>query len=212
MNKVIHITLLSALFILIFSIIASFASAIRFDIEQARQEEWDRFEAYKADYIKFNDLEAFSDHVNEFNLARNFGFYGPDYYYIPPDVWQAKYNPPLQGDVYYTQTRGYTSSLYSPSAVQYYGDEINGRYSGYIPSTLNGKYFDHPQMYGAYGAQSYLTIGRPGYGAYGYDYGYGYKYGFGYGYNLRDLYSDEPAAYSRIADPLTGGFYVIGYY
>ncbi len=200
MNKKPILILLSVIFILILS---NLASAVIFDVAAARQEEWERYEAYREDYVKFHDLEAFSGYISEYNLQRNFGFYGPDYYYIPPDVWRAKYNPPLQGDVYYTYNRGYTTSLYQPSAVRFYGDEINGRYAGYIPSTSNGKYFDHPHMYGAPG---YLTMDYPYYGGYG-----GYDYN-GYGYNFNEIYSEEPAYYARIAEPLSNGFYVVGFY
>ena len=225
MNKKPILIFLSVVFILILS---NLASAVIFDVAAAREEEWERYEVYKDDYIKFKDLEAFSEHVDEYNLQRNFGFYGPDYYYIPPNVLAAKYNPPLQGDVYSTYNRGYTSSLYQPSAVRYYGDEINGRYSGYIPSTLNGKYFDHPDAYyetynygyPSYGAYGYQTPSYPSYG--GYYGGYGIDYpsyggyqgygGYGYGYDFNEIYSEEPAYYARIAEPLSGGFYVVGFY
>lgn len=223
MSKKIILPILSLILILLFS---SLASAVIFDIAAAREEEWERFEAYKEDYIQYNDLEAFSQYVNEANLARNFGFYGPDYYYIPPDVLAAKYNPPLQGEVYSTGIRGQTSSLNSPSAVKYHGTVVNGRYTGFIPSQQNGVYFDHPDINGAYGYQTinyggygYGNYGYGGYGGYGYSgYGYGYNnygygnyysgYGYGYGYaNIK-----EPNYYARMADPLSNGFYVIGYY
>lgn len=180
----------SVLFIFILS---SFASAVRFDVDQARQEEWDRFEAYKSDYVKFHDLESFSGAINEFNLARNFGFYGPGQYYISPDVWRAKYNPPLQGDTYFTSTRGYGSSLYNqPSAVKYFDGD-------YTRSNINGKYFDHPDAYGAYGYQTlgYQTLGNQRYGFNDYPYG---------------SYAGNPAFYARIADNLGNGFYTVGFY
>lgn len=143
--------LLSAIFILIVSNLAS-AYIIR-DVQAARQAELDSFEQYKTDFIKFNDLEAFSPFISERNLALEFGFRPASYYYVPSNVLAAKYNPPLQGVAYSTSTRGYTSSLNQPSAVKYYGEQINGRYTGYIPSKLGSTYFDHPQMNGG---QSYL--------------------------------------------------------
>jgi hypothetical protein len=143
--------LLSAIFILIVSNLAS-AYIIR-NVQAARQAELDSFEQYKTDFIKFNDLEAFSPFISERNLASEFGFRPASYYYVSPSVLAAKYNPPLQGNAYYTQNRGYTSSLNQPSAVKYYGEQINGRYTGYIPSKLGSTYFDHPQMNGG---QSYL--------------------------------------------------------
>src|SRR4030042_430186 len=155
MNKKIIIPVLSLIFVLA---ISQLASAVIFDVAAAREEEWERYEAYKADYIKTNDLEAFSDYIYEPNLVKNFGFYGPDYYYIPPSVLQAKYNLPLHGAVYSTANRGETSSIY-PS----YGSYGSYGYSGY------GNY-----GYGGYG----------NYGGYGYsDYGFGdYDYsGYGYG-------------------------------
>jgi hypothetical protein len=229
MNKKIIIPMLCTI---LFLILSSLASAVIFDVAAAREKEWERYEAYKADYLKANDLEAYADYIYEPNLIRNFGFRGPDYYYIPPNVLQAKYNPPLQGDVYSTFNRGYTSSLYQPSAVKYFGDQVNGRYAGYIPSNLGGTYFDHPY---ANQASGYLTINDPNYGSYGYsgygNYGYGdyanyggygsYGYsGYDYGYSsfqgsdyyINDAYSKEPAYYARIAEPLSGGFYVVGFY
>ncbi|MBW2991520.1 hypothetical protein KY348_07520 [Candidatus Woesearchaeota archaeon] len=218
-NKKTIIPLLSLTLILLFS---NLASAVIFDIPAAREREWERFEAYKLDYIKFNDLEAFSGYVSERNLARNFGFYGPDYYYIPPDVLAAKYNPPLQGEFYYTDNRGYTSTLGSPSAVKYHGDVVNGRYSGYIPNDRN---YDHPDAYygaygsrypsyGGYGNYGYQTNSYPSYGSYGGFGGYGYGYqGYGYqnyNYHFKDF--EEPAYYARVAEPLSGGFYIVGFY
>lgn len=245
MNKKILLLFLCATLLLIIVNLAS-AYIIR-DVAKDRQEELERYEQYKADYIKFNDLEAFSQYVDERNLVNSFGFRPASYYYVPPSVLAAKYNPPLQGDAYYTSARGYSSSLYQPSAVQYYGEQMNGRYVGYIPSTRNGVYFDHPQMSGA---QGYLTANYPaydsydygygsgydsGYGSmnnnfgippawnsgsygygnsYGYDYGYGYNYGYDYSsyYDAYDTTTGEPAFYARIAEPLSGGFYVVGFY
>ena len=205
MNKRLTFIVLSVLFVLILS---NLASAVIFDIAAAREEEWERYEAYKEDYIKFHDLEAFAGHIDEYNLQRNFGFRGPDYYYIPQEVLAAKYNPPLQGDTYYTPTRGYASSLtHQPSAIKYHGDIVNGRYSGYIPSTMNNRYFDHPHIYGA---QGYLTVGYPYQGFQGYqDY---YDYHGYHGYNIKEITSEEPAFYARIAEPLNDGFYVVGFY
>lgn len=223
--------------ILLILVLSSMASAIRFDVEQARQEEWDRYEAYREDYVKFNGLEGFTGYLSERNLQRNFGFYGPEHYYIPPDVWNAKYNPPLQGSVYSTANRGYTSSIYQPSAVKYYGDEINGRYAGYIPSNLNGRYFDHPHAYGDPNAvYGYQTVNNPGYDYGGYPSGYsgsggyggygggvydiynpsnsygGYQVGYGYENQNPTISSEEPAFYARIAEPLSNNFYIVGYY
>jgi hypothetical protein len=255
MNKKPSIIFLFAISILIVSNLAS-AYIIR-DVQAEREAEWERYEQYKEDYIKFNDLAAFSDYIDERSLQNSFGFKPASYYYVPPSVLQAAYNPPLQGASYYTDSRGYTSSLSQPSAVQYFGEVVNGRYTGYIPSKLNGKYFDHPQMYGGqnYLINNYNYPSYSNYNSYGYsnnyDYGYGvqnygYAYGsnqpaytgvsfsgdiygvysnsgygsyyssYGYGdYQYLDAYdtnTGEPAAYARIVEPTTGGFYIIGYY
>jgi|GEM_PF-1528896 len=189
MKKILIITSLALLFVLLLS---STASAVIFDIEEARQEEWDRYESYRNDYLKYNDLEAYDKYINNYNLERNFGFNGPDYYYIPPDVLQAKYNPPLQGDSYYTANRGYGSSLtHQPSAYEYK--------EGYRVSNVNGVYFDHPQIYGptypdpaGSGPYGHLTLGSNtayyggnplygGYGTYGNLYGYQPQPNMGYG-------------------------------
>ena len=185
------------------------ASAVRFDIDKARQEEWDRYEAYRADYIQYHDLEEYSDYVSDFNLAQNFGFYGPDHYYISPQVWNAKYNPPLQGESYCTSARGCGNSLQHPSAVQYYGEQMNGRYVGAVPSTWNDRMFDHPDMYGyGYQAGAYPAYGYQG-GQYG---GYAGGYAGGYGYQFEGLYSENPAFYARISESMGNGFYVVGFY
>jgi hypothetical protein len=149
MNKKAMI-LISVIFVLILS---NLANAVIFDIAAARQEEWNSYQKYKADYIQSNDLDAFSKYVSDCNLQNEFGFKPTSYYYISPSVLAAKYNPPLQGVVYSTENRGYTSSLNQPSAVQYYGEQINGRYTGYISSKLGSTYFDHPQINGG---QNYL--------------------------------------------------------
>jgi len=257
MNKKIFLTILCIILALNLS---QLASAVIFNVSAARQEEWERYKEYREDYIKINDLEGYEQYIYEPNLARSFGFRPASYYYISPQVLQAKYNPPLQGEAYYTDTRGYTSSLYQPSAIKYYADNSNGRYTGYVDSNLGGTYFDHPQAYQSYGVltanyPSYSTYGsyygryssNGGYGSaryssfgsygqnYGYDYtgysnnGYaGYEYsggydysgysGYGYGsYNnygayARDAYTDEPAYYARVAEPLSGGYYVVGFY
>ncbi|HHE36759.1 MAG TPA: hypothetical protein ENL16_03005 [Candidatus Woesearchaeota archaeon] len=188
-------TIMILSYLLLLFVSSNLASAVIFNIEEARKAEWARFETYKQDYIKFYDLEAFSNYVSDSNLARNFGFYGPDYYYIPPSVLRAKYNPPLQGEIYYTPTRGYDSSLYRPSAIKYYGEKNNGRYTGFIPSTLNGKYFDHPDIYG----DSYL---RP----------HTFHNVYTHHNIIQWFYSQQPAYYARIAEPISGGFYIIGFY
>jgi hypothetical protein len=184
------------------------ASAVRFDVAQARQEELDRYLQYKADYIKQNHLEAYKDQVTDVNLARNFGFYSPSHYYISPAVLAAKYNPPLQGEAYYTDARGYTSSLSSPSAVKYYGEKVNGRYTGPIPSELNGVYFDHPQananVNGAVGVVT-VNYGAPSY--YGNNYGYG-----AYGSYPGTGQPEDARFYARVADTAGDGFYVVGFY
>jgi hypothetical protein len=257
MNKNTTLSIVSMLFILILSNLAS-AYIIR-NITQEKQAEWDRYEQYKTDYVKFNDLGGYESYLSERNLQKEFGFKPASYYYVPPSVLNAYYNPPLQGDAYYTENRGYTSSLYQPSAVKYYGVNTNGRTTGYIPSTLGGKYFDHPQMNG--GSYGYLTVqpqynsqGYYGNGYYGgaysgnsygnsnsyvnygnsyfgnnYDYLYGNDYNYGHESNDYNGYSndyydyyghadftnadgEEPAFYARIAEPLSGGFYVVGFY
>jgi hypothetical protein len=214
MNKQGIILCLSAALLLILTNLAS-AYIIR-DVAAERQAEWDRYEEYKSDYIKFNDLEAFSGYVDERNLQKEFGFKPNSYYYVPPNVLNAYYNPPLQGDAYYTNNRGYSSSLYQPSAVKYYGTNTNGRISGYVPSTKGGIYFDHPQMEG--GAYGFLTV-QPqyrGYGNYGYYSGYDYQDDYSYGGYGQEIFINpdgkEPAFYARIAEPLSGGFYVVGFY
>jgi hypothetical protein len=230
MNKNTAISMLSVIFVLIFSNLVS-AYIIR-NITQEKQAEWDRYEQYKTDYVKFNNLEGYEQYLSERNLQKEFGFKPASYYYVPPSVLNAYYNPPLQGDAYYTENRGYTSSLYQPSAVKYYGVNTNGRTTGYIPSTLGGKYFDHPQING--GNYGYLTV-QPQYNSQGY-YGsgynndylgnyYGYEYGGNYNYGYENNYYDyyghadftnpdgkEPTFYARIAEPISGGFYVVGFY
>ncbi|MBN2459794.1 hypothetical protein JXB28_05910 [Candidatus Woesearchaeota archaeon] len=249
MNKRIILAILCTVLALSLS---QLASAIIFNVTAARQEEWDRYLEYREDYIKINDLEGYEQYIYEPNLVKSFGFRPASYYYVSPQVLQAKYNPPLQGEAYYTDTRGYTSSLYQPSAVKYYADYEGGRYTGYVDNNLGGTYFDHPQAYQSYGV---LTYNYPSYNYYnnnhynnyyssygsnyGYNnYGYGYNdygytsyssfgsygypsysnYGYGYGsYNsygayARDVYSDEPAYYARISEPLSGGYYVVGFY
>ncbi|MBN2052706.1 hypothetical protein JW756_04335 [Candidatus Woesearchaeota archaeon] len=202
MNKKILLIALSFVLVLILS---NLASAVIFDVKASRQEEWEMYKAYRQDYIETNNLEAYSKYIYEPNLMHNFGFYSPSYYYIPPQVLAAKYNPPLQGDVYYTENRGYTSSLSQPSAVKYYADKTNGRYTGYVPSTLNGVYFDHPDSNNAYG---YLTVNSR-YTNYGYNYGYNHRYN--YGYDNYDYGLDNARFYARVAEPLGNGFYLIGY-
>ena len=228
MNKQGIVIFSSAILFLILTNLAN-AYLIR-NVTQERQEEWERYEAYMADYIKFNDLEGYEDYISERNLMRNFGFYPPSHYYVPPQILAAKYNPPLQGDAYCTDTRGCTSSLYQPSAVKYYGEKINGRYTGYIPSTYGSLYFDHPDANGAHG---YVTV-QPGYR--GFNYGSNYysnsynsnNYNSNYypNYNdnyydhyydyytndINDIYTNEPRSYARVADPLSNGFYVVGFY
>lgn len=174
MNMKYTMLFLFAIMTLIVSNLTS-AYVIR-NITQERQEEWDRYEEYRADYLKTNDLEAYEKYIYEPSLIKSFGFKPTSYYYLPPSIRQAAYNPPLQGVSYYTDNRGYTSSLYQPSAVKYYGEEVNGRITGSIPSNLNGKYFDHPQ---AYGSQTYLVNGyntnyqpSSNYNTAGYSYGY----------------------------------------
>jgi hypothetical protein len=188
-------------------------------VTKEKQAEWESYQQYKKDYVEFYDLKGYEKYLDEYNLMKNFGFHGPDYYYVPSQVLAAKYNPPLQGDVYCTEARGCDTSLNHASALKYYGDKMNGKYYGYIPSTVNGKYFDHPDMNGK-GAQGYLTV-QPNYG-YGYDSGYGagmynsgydeyYTSGFGYDFDS-GLDGKQPRYYARVADSLTNGFYVIGFY
>lgn len=243
-------------------LIPNLASAVIFNISAARQEEWERYEDFREDYVKANDLEAFSRYISERNLQREFGFRPASYYYIPPSVLAAKYNPPLQGVVYSTENRGYTTSLNQPSAVQYYGEKINGRYTGYISSKLGSTYFDHPQINGgsnylinSYRASTYpysnyystdyssaysydygnydnygyyepsyagASFSRDVYGVYsnsgygnyysGYDYAYSYGYGNYQYFDAYDINTDEPAHYARIVEPLSGGYYIVGYY
>jgi len=213
--------------IILFLVLSNLASAylIR-NITKERQDEWERYEQYMADYIKFNDLEGYEDYISERNLMRNFGFYPPSYYYVSPQVLAAKYNPPLQGDAYCTDTRGCTSSLDQPSAVKYYGEKINGRYTGYIPSTYGNLYFDHPDINGANG---YLTV-QPSYRGFNYgNYNSNYQNYYSYSSNnynnydngyydnyytndINDIYTENPRAYARVADPLSNGFYVVGFY
>jgi hypothetical protein len=243
--------------VIIVLISTSLANAVIFDVQKAREKELVRYEEYKTDYIQTNDLEAFSKYIDERGLMNSFGFRPASYYYIPPDVLQAKYNPPLQGVAYSTANRDSTSSLYQPSAVKYYGEQVNGRYTGFIPSTSGGLYFDHPQMNGesnsansnSYGYASYGNYGYGNYGNYNYDayssssddsytQGYYNLYPYSQGsyiydshyqnnvygnynpYYSNQYYSnsldfesfEEPRYYSRMVEPLTGGFYIVGYY
>lgn len=241
MNKNTILSIVSVLFVIILSNLAS-AYIIR-NITQEKQAEWDRYEQYKTDYVKFNDLGGYESYLSERNLQREFGFKPASYYYVPPSVLNSYYNPPLQGDAYYTENRGYTSSLYQPSAVKYYGVNTNGKTTGYIPSTLGGKYFDHPQINGGnygfltvqpqYNSQAYYGSNYNSYNNgylnnyYSYDYSGSYDYGYesnyynGYSNDYYDYYGhadftnadgEEPAFYARIAEPLSGGFYVVGFY
>jgi hypothetical protein len=218
MNKKILLLILSLCIVLMLSSLAS-AYIVR-NITQEGQEEWQRYEEYRADYIESNNLEAFSKYVDERNLMRNFGFKPASYYYLPPAVLAAKYNPPLQGDVYETPTRGVDTSLNHPSAIKYYGEKINGKYTGYIPADVDGVYFDHPDMNGATG---YLTV-NPSYGnGYGYNsyasyspYGYDRYNNYGQ-YNTHydnNLPGDFESAryYARVAEPLSDNYYVVGFY
>ena len=218
MNKQEIILFSSVILLLLFSSLSS-AYIVR-NITQERQEEWDRYEEYRADYIESNDLEAFSKYVNERNLMRNFGFKPASYYYLSSQVLAAKYNPPLQGDVYETPTRGVDTSLNHPSAIKYYGEKINGKYTGYIPADVDGIYFDHPDMNGA---DTYLTVNP----IYGNDYGYNSYHSYSsyspYGYNQYGQYNnnydnnlpgdfESARFYARVAEPLSDDFYVVGFY
>jgi len=199
MNKKIILLTLCVCLILLFTNLSS-AYLIR-NVTQERQAELDSYQQYKTDYAEFYGLKGYEQYLNDYNMARNFGFYGPAHYYVPSNVLAAKYNPPLQGDAYYTENRGYTSSLYQPSAVKYYAEKTNGRYTGYVPSTLNGVYFDHPDSNNAYG---YLTVNSR-YSYNGYD-SNNYRYdNYNYGFNSQARY------YARVAEPLGNGFYLIGY-
>jgi hypothetical protein len=203
--------ILPFLCIMIFLIASSLSNAyVLRNVTAERQAEWERYEQYKTDYVKFYGLEGFEQYLDESNLQKSFGFKPASYYYVPQSILQLAYNPPLQGDAYYTENRGYTSSLYQPSAVKYYGTEINGKETGYIPSTHDGVYFDHPQINGGTG---YLTVNYPSYSNYGYNsynyYGYNnYNY---YGYNSYSSIT-QPNYYARVAQPLTGNYYVVGFY
>lgn len=185
-------TLILLVAMLLFS---QLASAVIFDVEKARKEELERYKDYRENYIQNNDLEAYAKYVSESNLRRNFGFRGPGYYYIPPEVLEAKYNPPLQGDVYFTPNRGHTTSLEQPSAVKYYGAVINGRPTGYVKGDLNGKYFDHPHIDAVYG---HITVGG------------GARYG-AHNYNNRNDNFENSKFYARVASPINNDFYVVGF-
>jgi hypothetical protein len=212
MKKSIILTIFASILVLI---LANFASAVIFNVTAARQKEWERYEQYKADYIKFNNLEGYKNYVYEPNLINNFGFRPASYYYISPQVLQAKYNPPLQGEVYYTDTRGRDTSLNHPSAIQYYGDIVNGRYTGYIPSDVNGKYFDHPDMHNTYGNVYTSTYGSAYDNAYNNVYGSTYINQYGSaanGYPCTYGTTNTNAYYARISENLADGFYVVGFY
>ncbi len=188
MNKKILIPILIAIMLA-----NQLVSAVIFDVETARQEEWERYETYKEDYIQFHDLEQYKEYISEYDMQRRFGFYSSSYYYIPPHVLEAKYNPPLQGEVYATPTRGMETSLSRPSAVRFYAEETNGRYTGFIPGDLNGKRFDHPDAYGT--NMGYMTTNYAPINSYNYNYGY------------------EPNSnyYARISTQYSPGYYVVGY-
>jgi hypothetical protein len=186
--------------ILLVSTISS-AYVIR-DEKKEREEEWQKYQEYKADYIKMNDLKGYEDYIYEPNLARNFGFYPNSRYVLPRDVWNAKYNPPLQGEVYSTEYRRYGSSLNQPSAVKHYADEENGRLSGFVMGDLNGVYFDHPDAKTVYGHISHSNYISPYPGA--------VDYGYGYGYAGEDLGNGR--FYARVADQVSDDYYIIAYY
>jgi len=196
------ITIFPVLIVAFVLLVSTFASAVRFDVQAARNEEWDRYQQYKKDYAEFNGLEGYEQYLSERNLQMEFGFYGPMHYYISPAVLAAKYNPPLQGEVYQTDTRGISSSLQQPSAVKFYADTQNNKYTGAVPSTLNGVYFDHPHANGV--VLGYETVSYNGVYS---DYkGYaGYN---GYVYSG----SESPRYYARIASQINNDFYIIGFY
>jgi hypothetical protein len=158
------------------------------DVEAEMKAEWERYEDYREEYVEFYDLEGYEDHIYEPNLRNKFGFYHPSRYAMPEKVWQAKYNPPLQGEIYPSNNGAYYSSLNRPSAVKYYAERTNGRYTGFIPSTLNGKTFDHPQAFG----------------------GYGYQYN-GCGNCNTGCASNCDQYYARIASPINNDYYVVGF-
>ncbi len=192
MRKLTTMLFVTALFLVLTSV---FTSAVQFNIKEAREAEWERYEQYKEDYVDFYGLEGYEKYLSERNLQREFGFYSPSHYYIAPEVLAAKYNPPLQGEEYCTDTRGCTTSLANPSAVKYYGEKMNGHYVGAIASTVNGVYFDHPYANTNARANSYAA----------------YNYGGAYGYGQTGL-PDNAGAYARVATPAGEGYYIVGYY
>lgn len=192
MRKTTIIIFMAALFLVLTSV---FTSAVNFNITGAKKAEWDSYQQYKDDYVEFYGLEGYEQYLSERNLQAEFGFYGPSHYYISPQVLAAKYNPPLQGEAYCTDTRGCTASVYQPSAVKYYGEKMNGHYVGAIPSQFGGLYFDHPYANGV------VTL----------NYGGASGYNSGYGYGSNSL-PDNARAYARVASQVSEDYYVVGFY
>jgi hypothetical protein len=188
------------------SLVSSLSSAFVFrNVSQERADELARYNQYKQDYVQLNDLKGYEQYIYEPNLKRSFGFYPASRYAAPAAVYNAKYNPPLQGEIYSTENRQYASSLDQPNAVKYYGEKVNGRYTGYVQPDLNGVYFDHPDAKKTYGTISY-SYNLNSYNSYPGAVGYGY-----------DGVSGEPdnwaeaRYYARVADQVTDDYYVVGY-
>lgn len=192
-------------------LVSSASAVVIRNVTAELKDQQDRYEKYKSDYIKNNNLEGYEKYIYEPNLARNFGFYPRSRYIIPADVYQAKFNPPLQGDDYSTANRPRGTSLAQPSAVKYYAENTNGRLSGHILPDKNGVYFDHPDArvnYGYIGPRSgYSNTYQTS------SYGYGYDYRYEYSNYDSDIRSDfeNSRYYARIAQPLSDNYYVVGF-
>ncbi len=178
--------------ILAIVLVSSFSSAfvIR-NVTAERKAELARYEQYKADYIQVNDLKGYEQFIYEPNLIRNFGFYPASRYAMPASVYKAKYYPPLQGEIYSTSTRQYASSLEQPNAVKYYGENVNGRVTGFVQPDLNGVYFDHPDANKVYGVITYPgAVGCVG----------------------CTVAGTGTRFYARVADQVSDDYYAVGYY
>ena len=181
-------------FVIVALLFSTSASAFVFrNVTAEMQKDWDGYVSYKQGYIEMNGLKGYEQFINEPTLMGNYGFHPASYYYPDAYTYNMRYNPPLQGDVYSTDTRPYANSLNQPSAVKFYAENTNGRLSGYVMPDFNGVYFDHPQAQATYGYISSYP------GAVGYGYGGGYTY------------DSNARFYARVASQVSDDYYVVGY-
>jgi hypothetical protein len=191
-------------------LVSTLSSAFVFrNVTKERQEELERYEAYKEGYIEAHDLEGYEDYIAEYNLKRNFGFYHPSRYTPDRGTYNAKYNAPLQGEIYSGKSRILHNSLDQPSAVKFYSEIENGRRVGFVKGDLNGVYFDHPDAkvtYGYIGTSGSRYNSYPGAVRYESYAGYGGEYYDSYPESIEDA-----RYYARVASQVSDDWYVVGY-